>query len=306
MNFTEEPSVAIILVNWNGYDLTKSCVKSLNHLTYTNFSVILVDNGSEDKSVERLKNEFPDLTYLQNKENLGFTGGNNIGILYALEKNFGYVLLLNNDTVAEPEFLEPMVAFLEKNPTYGAAQPKILFEGKRNTIWNAGGGYFKWLEMTWSVGIGEKDNGQFDREKDTPWITGCCFLVKTSCIRQTGLLDNGYFAYYEDVDWSFRMKKNGFRLRYIPTSVVYHVVGASSISKQNTKEGVVSPIVHFYRIRNHLYLIRSHSQWMSFLLSLVYQSFKNLAFIFLFMVRGRTEKAKAVYKGYLDGLFNTR
>lgn len=306
MDFIEAPSVAIILVNWNGYGLTKSCIKSLQKITYTNFSIVLVDNGSVDNSGQRLKEKIPGLVYLQNEQNLGFTGGNNVGISHALNKGYDYVLLLNNDTVVEPDFLNLMVSFLEEHPNYGAAQPKILYERKRNILWNAGGGYFKWLEMTWSIGIGQEDKDQFNQERDTPWITGCCFLVKASCIRKVGLLDDDYFAYYEDVDWSFRMRKKGFRLRYIPASVIYHVAGASSISKQKTKEGTVNPIVHFYRIRNHLFLIRSHGNTLSFSLSLVYQSIKNLLFMLFFIIRGRSKKAKAVHGGFKEGLFSKR
>src|SRR5690606_13957987 len=151
---------------------------------------------------------------------------------------------------------------------------------------------------TWSIGIGQKDEGQFNQENNTPWITGCCFLAKASCIRKVGLLDDDYFAYYEDVDWSFRMREQGFDLRYIPSSVIYHVAGASSISKQKTKEGIVNPIVHFYRIRNHLFLIRRHGNMASFTLSLAYQSIKNSLFMLFFIIRGRTEKARAVRRGY--------
>ncbi len=306
MDFIEAPSVAIILVNWNGYGLTKACLNSLSRLAYDNFSIILIDNGSEDASGQRLKSEFPEVIYLQNDQNLGFTGGNNVGITYALEHGFDYVLLLNNDTVVDPGFLTPMVSFLERNPQYGAAQPKILYEGRKDTLWNAGGGYFKWLQMTWSIGIGQKDEGQFDLEKDTHWITGCCFLVKQSCIREIGLLNEDYFAYYEDVDWSFRMREKGFRLRYIPSSVIYHVAGASSIARQKSKEGNVQPIVHFYRIRNHLFLIRRHGNVLSFTLSLIYQSVKNLLFTLFFITRGRMGKARAVCKGYKEGLFSVR
>ncbi len=306
MDFIEEPSVAIILVNWNGYGLTKACLNSLSTLAYTNFSIILIDNGSEDLSGQRLKTEFPEVIYLQNAQNLGFTGGNNVGIAHALEQGFDYVLLLNNDTIVEPGFLFPMVSFLERNPSYGAAQPKILYEGRKDTLWNAGGGYFGLLQMTWSIGIGQKDEGQFDLEKDTHWITGCCFLLKQSCIRETGLLDEDYFAYYEDVDWSFRIRERGFMLRYIPSSVIYHVAGASSIAKQKTKEGNIQPVVHFYRIRNHLFLIRRHANTFSFVLSLVYQSIKNLLFMLFFVIRGRTQKAKAVCRGFREGLFSKR
>ena len=164
-----EPSsptkVAIILVNWNGYELSKACLESLKQLQYSNFQTVLVDNGSIDKSGEKLKSEFPEITLLTSVENIGFTGGNNLGIQWALDHDFGHVLLLNNDTLVDPNFLNPLVSFLEKNPDYGAVQPKIMLEAERDKLWNAGGGYFKWLEMTWSIGIGKIDVGQFNKKR---------------------------------------------------------------------------------------------------------------------------------------------
>ncbi|MEY3643864.1 MAG: hypothetical protein RLZZ207_558, partial [Bacteroidota bacterium] len=119
------PKVAIIIVNWNGYALTKACLESLKELQYSNFKLILVDNGSVDGSGEKLKSEFPEIELLTSPDNIGFTGGNNLGIQWALDHSFDQVLLLNNDTLVEPDFLDPLVSFLEQNPDYGAVQPKI-------------------------------------------------------------------------------------------------------------------------------------------------------------------------------------
>jgi GT2 family glycosyltransferase len=303
MEAISQPKVAIIIVNWNGYDLTKACLESLKILLYSNFKVVLVDNGSQDHSGENLKDEFPEIELISSTENLGFTGGNNLGIQWALHKDFDYVMLLNNDTIVEPDFLQPLVSFLEQNPDYGAVQPKIMFEKERNRIWNAGGGYFKWLGMSWSVGIGQEDHGQFDQEMDTPWITGCAILLRSDVIKQVGMLDDRFFAYYEDVEWSLRIIKSGYRLRYLPQSKIYHVAGGSS-KKTKTKEGTVPPIIHFYRTRNHLFLIRKHTNPLSFVLSLLYQTVKNAAFILILAIRGRSKKVKAIIKGQFEGLFS--
>ena len=297
------PKVAILLVNWNGYALTKACLESLKEVQYSNFQTILVDNGSRDGSGERLKSEFSEIELLTSPENIGFTGGNNLGIQWALDHAYDQVLLLNNDTLVEPDFLDPLVSFLEQNTDYGAVQPKIMFEAERDKLWNAGGGYFKGLEMTWSIGSGKTDEGQFDQEKDTPWITGCAILVRAEAIRQAGMLDNRFFAYYEDVEWSFRIKKSGFRLRYLPQSKIYHVAGGSS-KKIKTKEGVIPPILHYYRTRNHLFLIRSHSNPVTFVLSLFYQTLKNASFILYLGLNGRFQKVNAILKGHYEGLFS--
>ncbi len=276
---------------------------SLRKISYPNFKVILVDNGSDDDSGQALKLKFPEIKLIESKTNQGFTGGNNLGIRAAMKESFDYILLLNNDTVVEPEFLDPLVGFLENNMDYGAAQPKIMYEKERNMIWNAGGGYFRWFEMTWSVGIGQKDIGQYENEKDTPWITGCAILVRSSVIEKLGGLEDKFFAYYEDVEWSFRMRKSGFKLRFVPKSKIFHVASASSKKSEKTKEGIIPPIIHYYRTRNHLYLIRNHSNPLSFVLSLIYQTAKNASFILYLGLNGRFKKVKAILKGQYDGLF---
>lgn len=299
------PKVAIVILNWNGYELTRNCLLSLRNISFESYKIILVDNGSSDNSLIKLKEEFREVIYLSNKENLGFTGGNNVGVRYALEKEFDHILLLNNDTIVERGFLNPLVNFLESNSDYAAVQPKICYEGKRNIIWNAGGGFFKPLNMTWSIGAGKEDLGQFDKEFDTEWITGCAFMVKASYLNMVGLFDESYFAYYEDVDWSFRLKKAGGKLRYLPKSKIFHVVSASS-KKKKGKEGVISPLVHYLRIRNHLFLTRSHSGNIAFAFSLIYQTVKMITFIGIMLVRGRFTKAKAILRGFMEGILNQR
>jgi GT2 family glycosyltransferase len=128
-------------------------------------------------------------------------------------------------------------------------------------------------------------------------------MVKSAVIHKSGMLDDRFFAYYEDVEWSLRIQKNGYKLRYIPKSKIYHVAGGSS-KKIKTKEGVVPPIIHFYRTRNHLFLIRKHANPLSFILSLFYQTLRNIAFIFYLGIRGRFKKVNAILKGQVSGLFD--
>jgi GT2 family glycosyltransferase len=181
-----------------------------------------------------------------------------------------------------------------------------MFERERNKIWNAGGGYFKWLGMSWSIGIGKEDMGQYQTSKDTAWITGCTMLIRSKVIREIGMFDPRFFAYYEDVDLSLRMKKHGYGLRYLPESKIYHVAGGSSKKPEKTKEGTVPPIIHYYRTRNHLFLIRNNANPVSFVLSLLYQTIKNSAFIIYLTLRGRFKKVKAIIEGQYDGLFEKR
>ncbi len=289
-------------MNWNGYDYTRKCIESLLKISYHNFNILLVDNASTDLSGKKLSEEFNNLIYFQNRENLGFTGGNNLGISYALEKGFDLIMLLNNDTEVEPDFLEHLVKSIEANKECGAVQPKILYWHDRKLIWNAGGVYNKWLGWPITVGLRKRDAKKFQQSRYVDWISGCCILLKSSVVRKVGLLDEKYFAYFEDVDWSIRIKAAGYSLLYQPKSTIYHIAGASGKSKIKNKEGYLNPIIHYYDIRNHLYLILKHSKNLIFAINIVFQIIKICSYCAYFILRGRWNKLHSAIRGFKDGL----
>ncbi len=297
-----QPSVAVILVNWNGYEYTVQCLQSLRKLDYSNFTVILVDNASTDGSLQKIKQQFSDLVFIENRENTGFTGGNNTGMAYALEENYEYICLLNNDTEVETDFLKVLVAEIENDPGIGAVQPKIRYNHNRAVIWNAGG-FFRGLWGTPVVrGENRVDRGQYEQSSVVEWVTGCCILVKASTVRECGPLNDRYFAYFEDVEWSFRIRKSGKRLVYLPKAIIYHEAGVASKTKEQGKEGFISPFAHYLNVRNHLYLVRQHSRvwfWPTILLA---QLVKLAGYVVYFTVRRRFQKLKASLRGFRDGL----
>jgi GT2 family glycosyltransferase len=295
------PSVAIIIVNWNGYTYTQQCLQSLNSITYSNIKIILVDNASEDNSVQRLTKEFPHVIFHQNPSNLGFTGGNNAGFDIAHSLGSKYIMLLNNDTKVNYDFLEPLVNYLEQNETCAAVQPKIFYLHNPNLLWNAGGRFYPWLGITKTIGLNKTDSEQYNKIKSTDWISGCCILFKSKVIKEVGLFDDNFFAYYEDVDLSLRIKKHGFDLAYIPESKIYHVAGAASKSEVKTKEGNLNPIIHYYDTRNHLYLLRKHHNGLKFLINLFFQSTKISAYCIYFILRGRWNKLSHASRGFCEG-----
>lgn len=295
------PSVAIIIVNWNGYAFTQKCILSLNRLNYTNFKIILVDNASEDGSGEKLAKDFPGVIFIQSKINAGFTGGNNLGLKYAIDRGYDYCMLLNNDTEVESDFLGPLVNFLEENFNYAAAQPKIFFLKNRELIWNAGGKYYSWLGITRTIGLGKTDSEDFSKVSKVDWITGCCILVKTKVIEKVGLLDEKFFAYFEDVDWSFRFRSHGYNLAYVPQSKIYHVAGASSKAEVKMKGGKLNPIIHYYDTRNHLYLVRKHADGIIFIINLFVQFIKIIGYSIYFIVRGKWTKLSFALRGFYHG-----
>lgn len=162
------PSVAIIVLNWNGYGHTKNCLKSLQVAEMEDAEVIVVDNASEDGSAARLQAEFPQHTYLLNDQNLGFTGGNNVAIKHALERNIPYIMLLNNDTEVVPGFLTYLMDELKGNAKLAAVQPLMYYLHDREKVWNAGGRYHRWTGGSTSITQKQALSSPYP----TDWITG--------------------------------------------------------------------------------------------------------------------------------------
>lgn len=310
MAFTPDTSIAIILVNWNGFDFTKACLDSLRKVDFPDFKLILIDNASQNQEGLRLKRAYPEIELIENSENLGFSGGNNVGIRFALHQGFSHLMLLNNDTIVEPDFLGEMMRKFLQNPGLGVVQPLILFQHDPKTIWSAGG---KWMpSLGRAITLGDREPlADFRCKKENlDWATGCCMLISREAILATGLLNEQYFAYFEDVEWSLRFRKAGFGIALAEKAVIYHEAGASS--RKNHSEGTLSPKVFYFHVRNQLLLIRGIQnssqgggkslQKGHTLGGLVYHLCRFTLWLGYFLVRGRFQKMKAVAKGIRDGL----
>ena len=247
--------LAIIIVNWKQYDLTKKCLLSINKTKFNNYKIILVDNESSEKKLNVFLNDFNNLKVIQNKLNLGFGVANNQAINYALDNNYDYVMLLNNDTEVDQNFISPLINCIENNNSIAGVQPLIMNYNKRDSIWSAGGYLNKFFGNTTT-------NKSLEKKLNLDWITGCCMLLKTEVIKKTKLLDENFFAYYEDVDWSLRIKDLGYSLQLVETSLIYH---HGSISSNNsTSEGSLSAYVHYLNFKNHIYFLRKHIEKFNF------------------------------------------
>lgn len=244
-------NVAVILVNWNGKANTLACLASLGK-----FKVIVVDNGSSDDSVAVVKKNYPDVEVLETGRNLGFAGGNNVGIRHALKQGVQSVWILNNDTVVDKNTLTALVNAC-RHYQAGIAGSKIYFASgsefhkERYTkkdlghvLWYAGG-LIDWHNMYASHrGIDEVDHGQYDKAEETQFITGCSMLVRREVFEKIGFFDEKFFAYLEDVDFCIRASRAGYKLLFVPQSIVWHKNASSS--------GVGSDIHQYYMTRNRL------------------------------------------------------
>ena len=296
MASTPESSVAIILVNWNGFAYTKACLESLEKVKDPDFQVVLVDNASKESEGQRLKSLFPHLHLISNSENLGFTGGNNVGIRYALAQGFGQILLLNNDTLVDPYFLKPLQTELHAS-RYGVVQPLICFVQDPKKLWSAGGKWNALLGRAITLGDRVSLDNYAPKHLQLDWATGCCMLLSKEAILAAGLLDEHYFAYFEDVEWSLRIRKSGFKIGLAENSIIYHEAGAAS--KKTQEEGTLSPTVFYFHVRNQLFLLRQQQVILGFAYHLIRFSLWGI----YFLVRGRFKKLRSVRRGLRDGLF---
>jgi len=239
--------VALIVLNWKQPQLTVDTIESILKIKTKTFAyqIILVDNGSPDDSLSIFKKKYSkknNITIVDSGSNLGYVGGNNVGIKYALKNKFDYSLLINNDVIVDPLFLEELITKAQGG--YQLTGPKIYFApgfeyhhdrySKKeigNVIWSAGG-QIDWNNIYGSnIGVDEVDLGQYDHVNDkVDFLTGCCLLVKNDVFKKIGLLDDDFFMYFEDVDFCQRAKINNFKMAYIPTSKIWHVNSGSSKS----------------------------------------------------------------------------
>jgi GT2 family glycosyltransferase len=291
------PEIALILVNWNGYAFTRACLTSLREISTPAFQVILVDNGSSKREGQKLKEEFPHLHLIETGENLGFAGGNNVGIRYALQQGHSFILLLNNDTLVTPDFLEIMHSYMVQQPGCGVVQPFILFAHPPHKIWSAGGSWNAFLGKAKTLGDRDEVATYNIPSTSLDWATGCCMLVSKEAITQAGLLDEQYFAYFEDVEWSLRIRKAGFSLALAKQALIYHEAGASS--KKQHPEGTLQAPVFYYHVRNQFFLLRQLGLYQA----IPYHLLRFVGWGTYFLLRGRRKKLTAVSKGILHGLF---
>lgn len=245
-----EPKIAIILVNYNGVNDTFECIESLSTSTYNNFKIIVVDNKSTDNSAQILRKYQSKYNYilLEAKNNDGFSSGNNIGIRYAVEHKFDYVLLLNNDTLVDKHFLKELILTQNYYEDKAIISSKIYYAYDRNRIWYAGGTFNKITSRTEHIGIHEIDCGQFNEEKKVSFISGCCMFIPIEAILKVGYMEDLYFLYCEDTDYGCRFLEKGYDLIYQPKAILYH--------KVNSSTNKISNSICYYMVRNKLYIIK--------------------------------------------------
>lgn len=244
------PKVSIIVLNWNSSDDTVECIASLRKLNYPAYEIIIVDNGSTDDSERVLRDIYSDIKIIQTGCNLGYAGGNNRGVKYALAHGAEFIWILNNDTVVHPDSLREMVLIAKSNPAIGLVGSKIFYYSKPDTLWCVGGGTFD-IEgggRTSLVGFMQNDAGQFDHLSDIGYIAGTSLLAKAAMINDIGLMPEKYFLYFEETDWNLTAQSAGYRTVLAPKAIIWHKVkiGAERINARFV----------YYLMRNRFLLVK--------------------------------------------------
>ena len=231
-------SVHIIILNWNGLENTLECLTSIRSLSYPNLRIHVVDNASENNEAEIIEKKFAEVNVLRQKENLGFCGGCNAGIEQAFAEGADYIMLLNNDALVSPDLVEKLLGAYEKLENPGAVSPVIFKYPETKNIWFS---IARW-ESDWKTGeakfrlaLDEDYESLKDKNPyETEFACGCCLFVSTKVVREVGVFDERYFAFYDEAEWCARMKKKGFASYIVPTAFMYHKVGGSTPSLVST------------------------------------------------------------------------
>lgn len=280
--FMNEIKISIVLVNYNGGEFQLKCIESIKNQSYDNIEIIIVDNHSEDGSLELLEKRYKEIDIIRLKKNIGFSGANNIGIRKALNNNSQFVLLLNNDTVIDRCMVEELLKYADEDTV---TAPKMYYFKRKSTI-NYAGGKVDWDNVeSVNFGVRKLDTKQYSKVKQVEYVPFAGVLIPKKILKTVGRMDEKYFLYYEDTDYCVRIKEKGFRIIYVPDAKLWHCVNYSTRKSKG--------IQTYYMSRNQLYFAKKHYKYTTLKtwLNLTGRFFK--AFI-------EEEKYKYVIQGYRD------
>jgi GT2 family glycosyltransferase len=281
-----------IVLNWRQADVTLECVAALRRLAEPGLAILVLDNGSGDGSAETLRAALAEDEFRALPQNLGFAGGVNQGLRLALEQGYEFALLINNDAFPAAGMLARLLA--ETAEDIALLSPKILYEAEPERIWFAGGRQDPRLLELRGRGQGALDGPQWDGSRDVDYLLGTCLLVTVATIRNVGLLDERFFMYYEDLDWSIRCRQAGYRLRLVGDARLLHRVAVSS-------GGAESPTRRYQLARSSVYFFGRHAAEGRPWLILLYRIASAAKTVIRLIARGRRDSATAYIRGLRDG-----
>ncbi|MBK1813889.1 glycosyltransferase family 2 protein [Clostridium sp. YIM B02505] len=297
---SEKGFVSIILVNYNGEKDTVECIKSIeNCVNQDNYNIIIVDNKSKEDSVKYIEQNITDKCILiKSDKNLGFAGGNNIGIKYALDHGADYIALLNNDTIVETDFIAENIQVFNKYEDAGIVGCRINYFSDKDISWYEGG-YLDWDRY---LGVHYGCNGiesmNFKADSEITFVTGCFMLIKRQVFAKTGLLPEEYFMYMEDVDFCAKVLDCKFKIIYNPNCIIYHKVSMSSGGQGSAFELRYinrNRIIFSKKYRNRYSTKKKIKNDIKFYLAKIFRTAE-------YFIKADNEKARAIISGVIEGI----
>lgn len=291
-----QPLVSIITVNFDTPEVTADMLRSLSGIEYPNLEVIVVDNASPKNSSAYLKKEFPFITHISCPENLGFAGGNNVGLHFAKGE---YLFFVNNDTELTPNLIGELVDYLQKNPKCGMVCPKIKYHFMPDTIQYAGAiGLHPLTSRSSDIGYLQKDEGTFDDKRITDLPNGAAMMITDSALQKVGKMSEIFFLYYEELDWAARFKKQGYEVHYDGKAEIYH--------KESVSTGKNSAFKTYYLFRNRLlYIRRNYSGFRWFIASTFFVLISSPVHILKHFLKNDKSHVKSIWKAFMWNLTNS-
>lgn len=283
-----------IIVNWNLATETIPCIESLLAAGAPAGQIVVVDNGSQDDSVERLAECFGHQIHLiSHPHNLGFAGGNNIGIEYALGRGAEWVLLINNDTIVDPTFLQELMDAVAQHPTHQIIGPLILYYTEPKRIWSLGDRLIPGTLITRRLWHDVPVPKQLAAFIEVDFLNACCMLIHRTVFEQIGLLNANYFMYAEDVDFCWRARRVGLKLGCATTARIWHKVSRST--------GIYHPQTRYWRISNQIMVYRAHARWWQVPLMFGFTLVRSLKLAAVDLLQKRTALAGQTLRAWVDG-----
>lgn len=289
--------IIVIILNWNRAHDTCQCVHSLQRSDYQPLEILVVDNGSSIEEYTVLQTALPTIPILRSEINLGFAGGNNLGLRYAVEHNADYALMVNNDTIVATDMIRQMIDTAETHPQAGLIGPIIYYLNQPKEVWFAG---YRFSHDIYILRRGLNLLPPLNPVEEVDFVSGCAMLIRGSVLAKVGFLEEDYFMYYEDLDYCFRVKKAGFTILCVTGASMWHAVSAST-------GGADSPLKQYYQVKSSLIFYRQHSHGFRYLLNVTLRLAHAGYTLIKAIVFGRL-KISAIpmfFRGWREGWMNT-
>lgn len=284
--------ILAVVLNWRQPQVTLECVQALRAMTYPKLEILVIDNGSGDNSVQILQDWSPELQVLELPQNLGFARGCNIGLKNAIRRQFDYALLINNDAFPAVDMLNHLTA--EIAPDIALLSPKIFYEAEPARLWFAGGRQHSVTLDLRDTGRDQPDGPAWTGSRDVDYLLGTCLLVNLTAVQSVGFFDERYFMYFEDLDWSHRLRKAGYRLRLVASAHLYHRVAVSS-------GGLDSPWRRYHLARSSTIFWRSWARQGNPWVIVLFRLASAIKTVIGLALQGKMPVASAYLRGLRDG-----